>query len=316
MADLTYDIGGRGKDGGNEGRMLIFTVTVKNKGEAITSPKKEDFAVHCECPGTVPKLNIMISGGCYHVGFTPTTGGQHWFDFVWSGNLVGETFMLPIKNKINKVPDHPYTGTKRIAAGGSVTTTTATKKSESNEPSAEKSVCSNRTAELPDEGSGTFTITCKDSTGDVLDGDFKFDVKINGPTTVDSNLINNGDGTYTYNFGPVSTGEYDIEVSYNGTVIHNGSWGVRVTEAVAKLNVEDLTILFHATDKNGTPKTSGGEADKFKVEATGDGDFEIVDLDDGRYTVEYHVIPGVNKINVLYNGNSISGFPINFEIND
>jgi len=220
--------------------MLVYSLTIKNDGKAII-PQKEDIVVHLECPGTAPRLNVMISGGSYNIGFTPSTGGQHWFDFVWRGTWLSEPFMLPIKNKENEVPDYPYTGVERKKAGSTTPTkSTASKsnlgstKSETKEPSVAHSHSSNLTTELPDGG--------------------------------------------------------------------------------ANFKLEDLTISFYATDKYGTPKTRGGDLDKFKVEATGGGNIKVIDKNDGRYTFDYHVIKGVNIIKVLHNGIIISGFPIKFEV--
>jgi len=352
---LQYEIGGRGKDGGNEGKMLIFTVTFKLDGNPVSQPQKEDLVVHVDSPGgaTQARLNIMGgTGGAYHIGLTPGVAGQWWFDFVWRGIWCPEPFMLPIKNRLNKLPDHPYTGAERKAAGataksGSTSSTAsaptvqeakptgATAKSSSasptasapavqeaktspkvavapKEPSAESSICSGRTAEMIDEDIGSFTITAKDSTGEIIKGDFNFDVQITGPDSVRSKLTNNGDGSYLCNFGPASNGEYQVEVTYKGKLIHNGSWIVRVLEAMAEINFEEVTILFHATDKTGNPKTSGGDLSLFKVVTTGDDEVEIIDLEDGRYTLDYHVVPGHNSIDVQYQEESLSGFPITF----
>jgi len=112
-AGLTYEIG-RGKEGGSENRMHIFSLQFKINGRVIINPSKDDIGIYCECPGTPPRFNIMISNNAYHIGFTPAEGGQHWFDFTHKGTFIdSDPLCLPIKNKFNKVPDHPYTGAAR-----------------------------------------------------------------------------------------------------------------------------------------------------------------------------------------------------------
>jgi len=325
---ITYEIGGRGKEGGNEGRMIIFSVNIKVDGKVVPSPVKEDFAVHVEPPSaaTAPRFNIMVTNGAYHVGFTPSVGGQYWFDFTYKGAWANEPFCLAVKNKLNKVPDTPYTGSARGGAppvAKSVPTTAAAPaKSEGAKPAAKvvvepdpsNSSCSERTAEMTDEEEGSFKITAVSNSGETLKGDYKFDVKFDGPSDVIHHLTNNGDGTYKCTWNGVQAGDYRVEVSYKGKLIEKGSWQIHVVDAMAFLAVEELTILVQATDKLGNPKTEGGETAKFKIISSNEGNVEIEDQEDGRYTIIYPVKHGLNTIDVQYEGESISGFPLSFEV--
>jgi hypothetical protein len=326
---VSYEIGGRGKEGGVEGRMLIFSVNFKVDGKMVMNPAKDDIGVHVECPGSTPRFNIMISNGAYHVGFTPSAGGQHWFDFTYKGVWANEPFCLSIKNKVNKVPDHPYTGASRGGAPQKSPRAATTAKQEPPktatpaarksgvvvEPCVNNSACSERTAEMTEEDYGSFKITSKNNAGEILKSDFKFDVKIDGPENIDSKITNNGDGTYKCTFGPAPAGDYRIEVSYKGRLIDKGAWDLRIVEAMTNMTIQELTILVQATDKYGKPKTVGGEAHKFKAISNNDSDqIEIEDEDDGRYTIIYKANPGLNTIDVKYEGESISGFPLSFEI--
>jgi len=261
-------------------------------------------------------MNIMFSQGAYHVGLSPGEGGQWYFDFVWRGIWASEPWMMPVKNKFNKVPEHTYTGKYRPAAGNTVKSGSSAAKPTAaavKEPTAEHSVCSARTAEMNDEDNGSFIITSKNAT-EVLKGDYKFDVKISGPSKVESRITNNGDGTYSCSFGPAKKGDYQVEVTYKGGVIHNGSWTLHVLDAMADVRFEDVTILFQSTDKYGQPKTTGGDVEKFKVIVTGEEEVEIMDCEDGRYTFDYHVVPGYNSIDVQFEGASLGGFPISFDV--
>jgi len=302
------------------------------------NPNKDDIGVHVECPGATPRFNIMISSGAYHIGFTPSAGGQHWFDFTYKGQWANDPFCLQIKNKFNKVPDHPYTGAARGGAPPAKTpasTTTAAAKSEPAKPEPAKttaatstvrrsavivepdsvnSFCSERTAEMTEDEEGSFTITSKNNGGEIIKGDYKFDINFSGPEQIHSKLVNNGDGTYKCTFGPAPAGDYRIEVSYKGKLIEKGSWDLRVVDAISNLTIEELTILVQATDKTGTPKETGGDSDKFKVITSDGKNVEIEDQEDGRYTIIYPVKPGTNKIDVQYEGESLSGFPISFEV--
>jgi hypothetical protein len=307
--------------------MIIFSVNVKVDGKTVTNPVKEDIGVHVEPPSTstAPRFNIMITNGAYHIGFTPSVGGQYWFDFTYKGEWANEPFCLPIKNKLNKVPDTPYTGSARGGAPPPTTTakpaaatakpdTAKTSKPVVIEPCTTNSNCSERTAELTDDEDGSFKITSVSNAGEVLKGDYKFDVKFDGPSDVKHSVMNNGDGTYKCSFGQMEAGEYRVEVSYKGKLIDKGSWAIHVVDAVALMAIEELTILVQATDKNGQPKSQGGEADKFKVISSNGGKVEIEDQEDGRYTIIYPVKPGLNTIDVQYEGESLSGFPLSFEV--
>jgi hypothetical protein len=324
---LTYEIGGRGKDGGTEGRMIIFSITFKLDGQPITNPQKEDIVVHVECPGTPPRCTVMITNGVHHIGFTPAVGGKYWFDLTYKGTWLNEPFCLPVKNKANLVPDHPYTGAARGGVPAATTKennpSTVNAKPEPTkilaariivEPCPTNSSCSERIAALTDDEEGSFKITSVSNAGDILKGDFKFDIQFEGPSDVSYKLSNNGDGTYSVVYGPISAGEYRVEVSYKGKLIEKGSWKIQVVEALALMSLEELMIMVQATDKNGNPKSSGGEAYKFKVIISSPGPVDIEDQDDGKYIITYSVKPGLNSIDVQYDGDSISGFPLSIEI--
>jgi hypothetical protein len=266
----------------------------------------------------------MVTNGAYHVGFTPSVGGQYWFDFTYKGSWANEPFCLAVKNKFNKVPDTPYSGLNRGGAPPSKSaappsSTPAASKPEPAKPGAKvvepcttNSSCSERTAEMNDEEEGSFKISSVSNAGEVLKGDFKFDIKFDGPSDVRHMLSNNGDGTYKCTFGGMLAGDYRVEVSYKGKLIEKGSWQIHVVEAMAHMAIEELTILVQVTDKHGNPK-SGGETNKLKVICANEEQVEIEDQEDGRYTIVYPVKPGLNTIDVQYEGESLSGFPLNFE---
>jgi len=311
-------------------------VQFKIDGKLIMNPVKEDISIYCECPGTLPRFTVMISNGVYQIGLTPITGGQHWFDFTYKNSLANEPFCLAVPNKLNKVPDHPYTGVLRsYAPKPSVTVptfpepTTVTTKPEPTkistpvvnkkpppdiEPCCTNSFCEQRTAEMNDEDFGSFNISCKSNTGDILKGDYKFDISFDGPTQMNYKIVNNGDGIYKCTFGPAQSGDYRVEVSYKGRLIEKGAWDIKVLEAISNLAVEELTIMVQVTDKLGKPISRGGETHKIKILSSSSSNIDIEDHEDGRYTIVYPVSPGINSIDVQYDGESLSGFPLTFEI--
>jgi len=109
-----YAVTGKGANGGPSGSLLMFTVTIKKDGKALTDSKKEDLVVYIDSPVKVPSTNVMGgTGGAWHVGFTPQSKGKHWVDFVYKGEFIGQAYALPIGGN----DDHPYTGKERAAAG-------------------------------------------------------------------------------------------------------------------------------------------------------------------------------------------------------
>jgi len=96
--------------------MIIFTVHFKFDGKPAAGAKT-DLQVFVDSPSKNVRVNIMPGAGAFNIGFTPDEPGQYWIDFVLHGKWAKETFCLPIKNSFNKVPDHPYEGKERKAAG-------------------------------------------------------------------------------------------------------------------------------------------------------------------------------------------------------
>uniref|UniRef100_A0A6B2LMX3 Uncharacterized protein n=1 Tax=Arcella intermedia TaxID=1963864 RepID=A0A6B2LMX3_9EUKA len=78
--------------------------------------------------------------------------------------------------------------------------------------------------------------------------------------------------------------------------------------------ISAITFIFHALNRNGEPKTTGGDTDAFEVTSNGEKITMIEDAGDGTYTVDYNCVPGINEVDVKYKGQSIKGFPVVFSI--
>uniref|UniRef100_A0A6B2KYN6 Calponin-homology (CH) domain-containing protein n=1 Tax=Arcella intermedia TaxID=1963864 RepID=A0A6B2KYN6_9EUKA len=96
----------------------------------------------------------------------------------------------------------------------------------------------------------------------------------------------------------------------------------RAADARAIRNAEDkrpysaytaiTTISFKALNKHGQTRKSGGDGDLFTAYGNGKKIQRIEDMGDGTYCFDYNCIPGLNTIDVRFNGQSIKGFPITF----
>lgn len=339
---LTYKVSGRGEKGGPAGAMLIFTVSLELDGKPLPDPKKEDLQVIIECPGEAPRTNVMGgSGGSYHVGFKPTEAGQYWLDFCWRGTWAADTYMMPIKDKAGKVPDHGYTGSHRgganpatpatpakpaetpakTAATPAKTAATPTKttaapvKEAPKEPSAAKCKAEGPgLSGINDLEEGKFTITAFDAKGEQLKtGGHKFEVKIEGD--ISSNIVDNNNGTYDVKFGPVDAGSYAIHITYNGTDISGSPHNLDVEEEIIGGILSELDVLFILRGKDGETISETGAMDHIKVETVGSSDAaNLSEPDPGVYSLNYQTNPGKNYIDVSIGGKSIEGFPLEFNL--
>lgn len=319
--------------------MLIFTVTLELDGKPLKDPKKEDLSVSIECPGEVPRTNIMGgSGGSYHVGFKPFVGGQHWIDFKWRDIWAEETFQMPVKDKSGKVPNHPYTGTAKSQAGGGPAkpsaattsvakpaTTTPTKaattpakaapvKEAPKEPSPKSTADGPGLKGINDLDETSFTITAIDASGAKLtSGGHKFEVEVTGPQDVTVNVSDKGNGTYEAKYGPVDAGEYTVEVKYNGTHITGSPFTVEVEEEITGGMLSELDVLFVLRGKDGDTIRTGGAIPHLKVDSSSVG-AALSEPEDGVYSLNIQTQPGHNFIDVDIGGKSVEGFPLEIQI--
>lgn len=170
-----------------------------------------------------------------------------------------------------------------------------------------------------------FTIEARNKLGQKIPfGGHPFGSKIKGPFGEDIpvTISDNGDGTYTAKYTPVAPGlhvvevklhdtnikdsPFNVNIDYSSETAHAGnSWadGPGLENGVNKnRQVKPSTFTIHAVDKNGNPKTTGGDLFDVVIE---DPLFDIIpnqikDNNDGTYTVTYQAKePGVNVVNIF-----------------
>eukprot|EP01127_Copromyxa_protea_P010407 TRINITY_DN2534_c0_g1_i1.p1 TRINITY_DN2534_c0_g1~~TRINITY_DN2534_c0_g1_i1.p1 ORF type:complete len:415 (-),score=146.57 TRINITY_DN2534_c0_g1_i1:24-1268(-) len=172
---------------------------------------------------------------------------------------------------------------------------------------------------------GVFTIEARNKLGQKIPfGGHPFTAKIKGPfgEDVPVSIVDNGDGTATATYTPVAPGDHVVEVKlndipikdapftvpidYSSETAHAGnSWadGPGLENGVNKnRQLEPSVFTIHAVDKNGQPKTTGGDLFDVIIE---DPLFDIIpatvlDNNDGTYTVNYQAKePGINVIDIV-----------------
>jgi len=170
-----------------------------------------------------------------------------------------------------------------------------------------------------------FTIHAVDPEGQGrTEGGDPFRVDIQGPTEVQPTVTDNGDGTYSVNYTPEEPGDYVINVTLHDEPIRDVPRQVYVKPSPdasrtwaegpgleSLVDNEPGLFTIHATDKNGQPRTDGG--DKFDVDIDGpQGKVHptVTDNGDGTYGVVFDPEhPGDYSINVTYEGNPIKDAP-------
>jgi len=104
-------------------------------------------------------------------------------------------------------------------------------------------------------------------------------------------------------------------VTINGTAIKGSPWNIHVSEGCSGGELSEMTILFQSYNKNGERLTSGGGLSFITTDLGNDDEpGEVVDLDDGKYTLDYEAVPGKNSINIKIDGKSVGGCPLNFTV--
>eukprot|EP01126_Amoeba_proteus_P016101 TRINITY_DN1738_c0_g1_i5.p1 TRINITY_DN1738_c0_g1~~TRINITY_DN1738_c0_g1_i5.p1 ORF type:complete len:607 (+),score=135.06 TRINITY_DN1738_c0_g1_i5:1268-3088(+) len=170
-----------------------------------------------------------------------------------------------------------------------------------------------------------FTVEARNKLGQPVPfGGHPFVAKVKGPLGEDIpvEIVDNGDGTTTASYVPVSPGPHVVEVKLNDQHIKDSPFNVDIDYSSETANAgnswadgpgiqddvnktrqpEPSTFTIHAVDKNGVPKTTGGDLFNVVIE---DPLFDIVpsevkDNNDGTYTVSYQAKePGINRVSVF-----------------
>eukprot|EP01130_Rhizamoeba_saxonica_P003161 TRINITY_DN135_c0_g1_i1.p1 TRINITY_DN135_c0_g1~~TRINITY_DN135_c0_g1_i1.p1 ORF type:complete len:313 (-),score=86.63 TRINITY_DN135_c0_g1_i1:115-1053(-) len=308
--------------------MVIFTCTITDNLRAPSGSKKEDLKVFVEGPDT-DGLNINVMGGsrgAYHIGLTPREAGQHWFDFQFKGEFVGEPYMLPVSNR-GDVPDFDYSGIHRSGAPIPVvdpTTTTTTTTTATLEPEPEPepvavvspehcSISGNIEGTIMDYDIITFQITANDEDGNtVTRPPSKFIVQSD---TVSGQVTDKYNGTFDARIGPFNQpGQYDVHVTYEGKDIQGSPFQVNVEGfAGGSLTSVKVSFTFSAVNTDGSIRSNGGDNAKFNINAGPGNAGRISDLRNGNYSFVYEAVIGEeNTVDVVTDDGPMQGFPIRF----
>nr|QWE91383.1 hypothetical protein [Paramoeba perurans] len=159
-----------------------------------------------------------------------------------------------------------------------------------------------------------FKVFARDVNGNPVSGD-DCEIQIAGPGPANSNVTDNGDGTYDVEYNVDAPGEYAITATLDGDAVQNTPKTVNVLEgADADHASVSYAITVQAKNKSGENKTYGG--DRFEVRVSGDGDSEVesqaLDHGDGTYSAKYALEgdAGANfSVHIKLNSRDIRGSP-------
>lgn len=143
---------------------------------------------------------------------------------------------------------------------------------------------------------------------------------------VDSDVVDNGNGTYSAAYKPISSGAHNVNVTLGGSSINKSPFVVNATQETdpskcrafgpgteLASTAEPSVFTIQAVDTAGNPLNRGG--DNFRVRVTapsgGRAATNVVDNHDGTYTVTYHPkAAGPHKIVATLHGKHIANSPL------
>jgi len=169
--------------------------------------------------------------------------------------------------------------------------------------------------ELWDNKPTGFTIHAVDFDGNPRkDGGDPFVVKIHSPNeTINADVRDNNDGTYSVNYAALKTGPVTIEVSIEDHPIKDAPFKLECRSGTDHntTGFAQFTFTIQTRDKHGNDKTGGG--DHFDVEPNQAGiNVTTKDNGNGTYTATIDVPKqkGNYSFKVLFNGNELKSSPL------
>jgi len=174
------------------------------------------------------------------------------------------------------------------------------------------------TNQVLDTKASEFTIIAKDSNERLISGAAtQIKVLIEGPSQITPIITDNGNGRYTVIWSPDLPGTYLIHVKINDKHIHNSPISVVCHEGAyatnSKLKYSEeihCIVTLQAYNKKNKRKTTGGDNTKIEVEGpNGPLPLQVIDNNDGTYTLKYLASHGHYRISGYVDGNHVSGSP-------
>jgi len=168
--------------------------------------------------------------------------------------------------------------------------------------------------ELWDNKPTGFTIHAVDYDGNPRrDGGDQFAVKIESPNeTINANVVDNGDGTYSVTYAAQKTGPVTIHVKYEDTEIKDAPFRLECRSGtdVTTSGFSRFTFTVQTRDKHGNNKTVGG--DEFVVQPNSSAvNVTTRDNNDGTYSADFNLDRrGAVQFRVFFNGHELATSPL------
>lgn len=172
--------------------------------------------------------------------------------------------------------------------------------------------------ELWDNKPTGFTIHAIDYDGNQrTDGGDPFVVKISSPNeTINADVVDNGDGTYSVTYAALKTGPVTIEVTLEDTPIKDAPFTLECRSGTdhTTTGFSHFTFTIQTRDKHGNNKTFGG--DEFVVHPS-DQSVQVTTKDngDGSYTAAFALSQKGNyNFRVHLNGQELAASPLSLNL--
>jgi hypothetical protein len=157
-----------------------------------------------------------------------------------------------------------------------------------------------------------------------------FQVKISGPENHSPPVKDNSDGTYDVVYSVGTPGDYTVHITLHDHDIKDSPFHPHVKPAadasksyaegpglIEAFDNEPAHFTIHAKDKNGNPRTDGGDPFEVKISGPEQVTPKVVDNNDGTYSVTYEAgKAGPYTIDVTLEGKHIKDAPFHVNVKE